>query len=957
MRRITTFVSLLLFFSFVFAIPNYLNYQGKVTTASGAAPADGSYIMTFRICNTPAVGGVQWSETQPAVLVFKGLLDVRLGNVTPINLPFDEQYYLEIEFAGETMSPRIPLSSVGYAYRSAIADSAVNAGSGGVTEINEGIGVLLIPDPITTTGLISFDQTWGDARYSLTSHTHNLTLNGDVTGTGVVGGTITTDIAADAVGTAEIIDGAVTLPKINTTGASDDDVMKIVSGTLQWAPDASGSGGDDWGVQTAATNAPITGNGTAGSPIDISYSDGLTLSGGALEVDPGTGITVDAGGVNVTYGTVGGTACEGDDARLHASGSDNQNLFDRIQSNGGASTCTVTTQTDIIRFNNGTNTTVNVSQTGNRVDVSYDATGGGSDNDWAFESGSAITDPIYHTGLVGIGGNTSASYRLNITGDGRATGNLIASGGHLNFGTTSGSTGYGIRSNAGTIEYRHNGDPDWTPIPDMPTIPGGTEYWIRPTATNYIRPVSNDNIRIYDSGEIYGFYYEGNTNIWGGYFYTTAGPGPSAALWGQSAYLGDSTDAYLGYVGEIVLGVNDTIPGAGIYSYVNCEDRSAIIATTGDDANVAALAGYSGCWMGGWFKTISASPGVSALASIAETDANSNGILGICTVTGATPAYACGIRGDAFIAEPANSGDFYGGYFSSSDTSDGTSGTGYGVLATTDHYGDGVGYGGYFVAYGNDNNDNNVYGVRGYGSGYGGTTVGGAFRAWADVGGIGVGVLGYAHDGDDNIGGEFQTGTAWGQVACEGTNVFGAYFDDGDTLYSYVGYNWSGTGYKILGSGTASTIMKTREGQKILFCPESPEIWFEDLGSAKLIDGHCHVELDPIFLDCVTIDENHPMKVFVQLNDDCNGVYVKKGKSGFDVYELAGGTSAAEFDYRIMAKRRGDEDKRFPEAPPRLKPTQMPENTAHKDEKGTDTTINPGNLHKTANKRQSKIRN
>lgn len=66
------------------------------------------------------------------------------------------------------------------------------------------------------------------------------------------------------------------------------------------------------------------------------------------------------------------------------------------------------------------------------------------------------------------------------------------------------------------------------------------------------------------------------------------------------------------------------------------------------------------------------------------------------------------------------------------------------------------------------------------------------------------------------------------------------------------------------------------------------------------------------------------MKVFIQLNDDCNGVYVKKGITGFDVYELNGGTSDAAFDYRIMAKRRGEgyEDARFPPSPPRQKKKQ-----------------------------------
>ena len=78
-----------------------------------------------------------------------------------------------------------------------------------------------------------------------------------------------------------------------------------------------------------------------------------------------------------------------------------------------------------------------------------------------------------------------------------------------------------------------------------------------------------------------------------------------------------------------------------------------------------------------------------------------------------------------------------------------------------------------------------------------------------------------------------------------------------------------------------------------------------------LVDGRAHVELDPLFLETITIDAQNPMKVFVQLNGDCKGVYVIKGASGFDVVELQGGTSSTAFDYRVMAKRKGFEQKRL----------------------------------------------
>ncbi len=52
----------------------------------------------------------------------------------------------------------------------------------------------------------------------------------------------------------------------------------------------------------------------------------------------------------------------------------------------------------------------------------------------------------------------------------------------------------------------------------------------------------------------------------------------------------------------------------------------------------------------------------------------------------------------------------------------------------------------------------------------------------------------------------------------------------------------------------------------------------------------------------------HPMRVFIQLNDDCNGTYVNTSSAGFDVYELRLSTSDASFSHRVVAKRKGYED-------------------------------------------------
>ena len=134
----------------------------------------------------------------------------------------------------------------------------------------------------------------------------------------------------------------------------------------------------------------------------------------------------------------------------------------------------------------------------------------------------------------------------------------------------------------------------------------------------------------------------------------------------------------------------------------------------------------------------------------------------------------------------------------------------------------------------------------------------------------------------------------------------------GDTIKTHISYrSGGGTSYGILSNGTKSTIMPTSEGQRILYCPESPEVWFEDYGRGQLVNGRAHITLDKLFRETVTIDSAHPMEVFLQPRGDCNGLYWVPANDGFDVIELAGGTSNAEFSYKILAKRKGMEDNRF----------------------------------------------
>ncbi len=153
-----------------------------------------------------------------------------------------------------------------------------------------------------------------------------------------------------------------------------------------------------------------------------------------------------------------------------------------------------------------------------------------------------------------------------------------------------------------------------------------------------------------------------------------------------------------------------------------------------------------------------------------------------------------------------------------------------------------------------------------------------------------------------------------------------ATYDKMGGLFYVAGYNgtgtWSvpaiatvgsivdGTVYKIVGYGIVSTLVKDKEDkERIMVAPEAPEALFQDFGVGKLENGKAIINLDPTLSKNILVDEKHPMKVFIQLEGDCKGVFVtNKSATGFEVVELNQGTSTINFSYQIVANR-ADEDR------------------------------------------------
>jgi hypothetical protein len=113
-------------------------------------------------------------------------------------------------------------------------------------------------------------------------------------------------------------------------------------------------------------------------------------------------------------------------------------------------------------------------------------------------------------------------------------------------------------------------------------------------------------------------------------------------------------------------------------------------------------------------------------------------------------------------------------------------------------------------------------------------------------------------------------------------------------------------------TGTKSAVVPVDSGarQVALYAVEAPENWFEDAGSGQLSNGSTLVAFEPTFAQ--TVNTGVEYHVFLTPKGDCEGLYVtNETAGGFEVHELRGGHSNIEFDYRVMARRKGYESVRL----------------------------------------------
>ncbi|HNW70907.1 MAG TPA: hypothetical protein PKI01_10925 [Bacteroidales bacterium] len=408
--------------------------------------------------------------------------------------------------------------------------------------------------------------------------------------------------------------------------------------------------------------------------------------------------------------------------------------------------------------------------------------------------------------------------------------------------------------------------------------------------------------------------------------------GQTNGVWGENAsaagvgVYGLTTNA----TGDGVYGWNNAAAGASNgYGVWGITSQNTGFAVAGNNYNATGT-GVAGAGNGIGINYISGGTG-GAFSSTnigaygyGNNTTSSWGVLGLsANVTGT------GVRGQNNTTDDATSAGF-GGFFTSTQTK----GSGVaGSLATTSTYFAGAGVSGYTAS--TLANGKGVIGAcdNATGSGVWGQSAGASGNG---VIGIVSGATGFGLNGQNlnatgtgiagagnalgpnylanGSGGAF-TGTQVG-VYGRATNTVspsgGGYFSNAVSVnnWAYVAYYYSGTAYKVYGNGTVSTIVKDTKGDMVtLHCPETPEAYFQDYGSGKLVNGKAHIDIDPIFAKNIAVNQDHPLRVFIQLQGDCKGVYTSnETQTGFDVTELQGGQSNVPFTWTVVGNRADDRD-------------------------------------------------
>lgn len=225
------------------SVPQHLSFTGNLS--GSGAPVSGTHRFVFTLYDASTGGSSAWTEEQANLLVTNGLVFADLGSVHPLTPTIlnGSPVWLEIAVDSMTLSPRVPIQSVAYSVRSAVASSAETLGTLQPSDLQRKV------NGTCATGIASIDGT-GTVSCATTSAITSLNT---ATGSGLAS-TVSNGSAS-----------------VSLASCPANQVLK--SNGTSWSCQADATGGGVASI-SATANAGLVVGGTASNP-----TLGLPMSG------------------------------------------------------------------------------------------------------------------------------------------------------------------------------------------------------------------------------------------------------------------------------------------------------------------------------------------------------------------------------------------------------------------------------------------------------------------------------------------------------------------------------------------------------------------------------------------------------------------------------------------------------------------------------------------------------